>query len=143
MHEDKDARPWVKLSLDYFRNFKVMRLSNDAKVLHLSLIVASAEQKSDGLLPAAACKMLGDGPFQELVDHGFLDAEGEDYRIHDYQRHQTPAEIIQSKSNRGSHARWHVKAGKYDASCAHCQEDAANGEAWMHTPPHQSETPPW
>lgn len=67
-----DRRPWVRLDTSYFRNMKIVRISDAAKVLHLTLITTAAEQRTDGVLPVQVCKQKGPKPFKELVDNGPL-----------------------------------------------------------------------
>ena len=44
-----DRRPWVRLDTSYFRNMKIVRISDAAKVLHLTLITTAAEEELRGL----------------------------------------------------------------------------------------------
>lgn len=120
MSEMKDRRPWVRLDIGYFRNMKVVRVSNDAKVLHLTLIALSAEQKTDGVLPVQVCKQMGLKPFKELVDNNLLIKHGSDYAINDYLKHQTPAKIISEKAAKGAHVRWHEQKGITEPGCQYC-----------------------
>lgn len=85
----KDARPWVKLSLDYFDNPKIDGLSDTAQLLHLQLILRTARQQMDGEVSARAAKSRGETAFKELVSAGLLDkVDPRTYRIHDYLKHQ-------------------------------------------------------
>lgn len=120
MSDNKDRRPWVKLDVGYFRNMKVARVSNDAKVLHLTLITLAAEQKTDGVLPVQVCKQMGNKPFKELVDNHLLIRHGSDYEINDYLKHQTPAQVISDKASKGAHIRWHARRGVFDETCQYC-----------------------
>lgn len=125
-----DRRPWVRLETGYFRNMKIVRLSDTAKVLHLTLITTAAEQKTDGILPVQVCKQKGPRPFKELVDNGLLVKAGKDYAIHDYLKHQTPAEVISRKAAKGAHTRWHEQKGTTDPDCHYCQENSLNAGPW-------------
>lgn len=125
-----DSRPWVKLSTDYFTNPKMWDVSNDAKVLHLSLILLSAEKKTDGVVPAHAAKQQGTRALRELLDKNLLEKYGKFYQIHDYLQHQTPAETISTKAAKGAHVRWHTKAGKHDPSCSYCVQESMSDGKW-------------
>ena len=134
-----DRRPWVKLDTSYFRNMKIVRLSDAAKVLHLTLITTAAEQRTDGVLPVQVCKQKGPRPFKELVDNGLLIKTGKDYAIHDYLKHQTPAQVISKKAAKGAHTRWHVQKNTTDPDCPYCQEAQLNAGPW--TPNPEGEVP--
>lgn len=125
-----DSRPWVKLSTDYFTNPKMWDVSNDAKVLHLSLILLSAEKKTDGVVPAHAAKQQGTRALRELLDKNLLEKYGKFYQIHDYLQHQTPAETISTKAAKGAHVRWHVKPGKHEPTCAYCVQESTSDGKW-------------
>lgn len=124
----KDKRPWVKVTTEYFRNPKVMKISDSAKLLHLQLIAWAGDQKTDGVVPTSACKQRGPKAFRELVEHGFLEPREGDYLIHDYLQHQTPAKTINEKATMAAHVRWHVKRSKVDPECTWCakQEDGGS-----------------
>ena len=134
-----DRRPWVRLETGYFRNMKIVRLSDAAKVLHLTLITTAAEQRTDGVLPVQVCKQKGPRPFKELVDNGLLVKVGKDYAIHDYLKHQTPAEVISKKAAKGAHTRWHVQKNTTDPDCPYCQEAQLNAGPW--TPNAEGDVP--
>lgn len=130
----RDTRPWVKLDTSYFRNIKIVQLSDAAKVLHLTLITTAAEQRTDGVLPVQVCKQKGPRPFKELVDHGLLVKAGKDYAIHDYLKHQTPAQVISKKAAKGAHTRWHEQKGVHEPDCFYCQEKELNAGPWQASP---------
>lgn len=124
---DQDRRPWVKLDVGYFRNMKVVRVSNDAKVLHLTLIAWSAEQRTDGVVPVQMCKQMGDEPFRELTSHKLLIKHGKEFAINDYLKHQTPAKIISEKASKGAHVRWHEQKGVTSPGCQYCKPSYEDG----------------
>lgn len=119
---DHDRRPWIKLDRTYFRNAKIVRVSNDAKILHLTLIMWSAEQKTDGVIPEQVCKQMGSEPFKELTTNKLLIKHGKDFAINDYLRHQTPAQIISEKATKGAHVRWHEQKGVTAPDCQYCKQ---------------------
>lgn len=136
---ERDERPWIKLSLDYFENPKIDILSDSAQLLHLSLILRSARQRTDGIVTARACQARGAAPFRELVKHGRLvkNSDGT-YTIHDYVKHQTDADTIAAKvrqravsGSRGGHKKNHENRFIFSVSCEHCQKAVQNGESWL------------
>lgn len=135
---DKDARPWIKLSLDYLDNPKIDALSDSAILLHLSLLLRAGQQKKDGAVSTRACKARGDGPFKELVKQGLIHrVDALTYQLHDYVKHQTKAKIIEARKTaggRGGHTKNHAKRFIYDDACSHCQDDAAGNLDWLKDP---------
>ena len=135
---DRDARPWIKLSLDYFDNPKIDALSDNAQLLHLQLMLRTARQKKDGEVTVRAAKARGETAFKELVSAGLLIKEDpRTYRIHDYDKHQTLKRIIDARSKaggRGGHVKNHVKPFIYDDACQFCQDDAASNSDWLKDP---------
>lgn len=129
---------WAKLSVNYFDHPKIDALTDPAQLLHVSLILLAKKQQLGGVLSARACKKRGDGPLKELVDVGLLHKiDARSYQLHDYQKHQSDQDISEKRAKngaRGGHTKNHVNRGRYDEGCEHCQNDAANGEAWLQKP---------
>ncbi len=95
---DRDARPWIKLSLDYFDNPKIDALSDNAQLLHLQLMLRTARQKKDGEVTVRAAKARGETAFKELVSAGLLIKEDpRTYRIHDYDKTLAVSDAAPSK----------------------------------------------
>lgn len=136
--QDKDARPWIKLSLDYFENPKIDALSDTAQLLHLQLMLRTARQQKDGEVALRAAKARGESAFKELVAGGLLDkVDARTYRIHDYGKHQTLKKIITERKRageRGGHVKNHANRFIYDDLCSHCQDDAAGNLDWLKDP---------
>lgn len=134
----RDARPWIKLSLDYFDNPKIDGLSDTAQLLHLQLMLRTARQQKDGEVSVRAAKARGDSAMKELVAGGLLiKVDARTYRIHDYSKHQTLAKVIANRKQaggRGGHMKNHANRFIYDDSCAHCQDDAAGNLDWLKAP---------
>lgn len=135
---DKDERPWVKLSLDYFDNPKIDALSDTAQLLHLQLIIRSARMKTDGKVSARAAKERGDAALKELISGGLMvKVDAKTYWIHDYTKHQMSSEEIAVKSSagsRGGHTKNHARRYLYDIRCRWCRGDAEAGEEWVKDP---------
>lgn len=132
---EKDERPWIKLSLDYFENPKIDALSDSAQLLHLNLILRSARSHTDGEVTLRACKARGDGPFKELVASELIDKkDANTYLIHDYSKHQTLSEIIAKRTvagSRGGHGKNHANRHIFVESCEHCRNDVKDGLEWL------------
>lgn len=126
MPEHPDTRPWVKLSVDYFDNFKIQQLTNDGMLLHLYLIVQAGKNLSDGVVPKRTCQAFGPKPFRELLDAGLLREESRGrYEIHDYRKHQTSRAKARGNPLKGAHTVHHTKRGIIDANCDYCLAEAA------------------
>lgn len=127
----QDNRPWAKIAVDYLVNPKIDALSDSAILLHLALILRSAQQRSDGVVSARAVMQRGTEPLDELLTGGLLrKVDDKTYQIHDYLQHQTPSKQINSKAEagkKGAHGRWHGKNGTYDPSCHYCNPSAIHG----------------
>lgn len=128
-----DRRPWVKLSVDYFENFKVRDLSDLGKLLHLYLIVQAAKNQSDGIVPENVCKEYGTRPFKELCDHGFLEYHSpKRWEIHDFTKHQTPRAKARGNPTKGAHVTHHVNTGLYVDTCEYCVTERGGGNTGDH-----------
>lgn len=127
---EKDRRPYFKVTQDYFTSPKIMGISNDAKVLHLSLIAYSAIYKTDGVVPARMCQIEGAEALKELTASRMLVKRGKDYEIRHYLMHQTPAQEISTKATKGAHVRWHEGKNKVEPGCVYCQDAQLNEGPW-------------
>ncbi len=132
---ERDERPWIKLSLDYFDNPKIDALSDTAQLLHIQLILRSGRLKSDGKVSIRAAKSRGETAFKELVTGRLLNKiTATTYQVHDYAKHQTASEKIATKAAagaRGGHTKNHARRFIYDDECQHCQDDAAGNLDWL------------
>lgn len=120
----QDNRPWAKIAVDYLVNPKIDALSDSAILLHLALILRSAQQRSDGKVSARAVLQRGPEALEELLTGELLrKIDEKTYQIHDYLQHQTPAKHINFRAEagaKGAHSRWHGKTGRYDPTCHWC-----------------------
>lgn len=124
MANDTDRRPWVKLSVDYFENFKILAMSNEATLLHIYLIVQAGKNLSDGVVPEIICRRYGDDAFKELKDQGILTrAAPKQWMIHDFKKHQTSRAKARGNPAKGAHVTHHEKAGIVDPSCEFCPRE--------------------
>ena len=130
-----DQRPWIKLSIDYLDNPKIDSLSDEGILLHLALILKSAQQKTDGIVSSRTAGQRGKPVLKELIDAGLLvKVDAKTYRIHDYEKHQTGANIVKKRASAGAigaHKTNHVLKQKFAANCEHCQKDKAEGATWL------------
>ena len=125
---------YFRVDHDYFANIKVLELSDAAKVLHLTLITYSAaEQRTDGALPVQVCQ--AERPAAALKElrgsTGYSSSTGKrTTSIHDYLKHQTPAQVIsQARPRRGAHvqvARAESGTKSLTPDCPYCQESQLN-----------------
>ena len=131
----QDQRPWIKLSIDYLDNPKIDALSDEAILLHLAIILKSAQMKTGGSVSARVAGQRGKPALKELLDAGLVvKVDAKTYRIHDYEKHQTDPEIVKKRASAGSlgaHKTNHVLKQKFAANCGHCQKDQSNGAEWL------------
>lgn len=132
---------FAKIDVEYFDNPKIDPLSNEAKLLHLGLILRAARLKSDGVVTANAARAYGQEALDELLGVSLLIEDGKTYRIHDYLAYQTPKAYIEERSAtralvgaKGGHSKNHAKKYLYDDTCTFCLEDVANGASWLSHP---------
>lgn len=124
MADDTDRRPWVKLSTDYFENFKILGLSKDATLLHIYLIVQAGKNLSDGVVPESICKRYGTKAFTELKDEGIITRSGSKrWEIHDFKKHQTSRAKARGNPAKGAHVTHHERAGIVDPDCVFCPQE--------------------
>lgn len=130
--DDRDTRPWIKLTIEYPRHRKIRGLSDKAFRLHVTLLALCAEEKNDGHILPADLNMYGPRAGKELRDVGLVDKTPDGWVLHDYTRHQTCAETVTkattTKAKAGAlggkksvHTRLHVGRGQYDPECPWCQ----------------------
>lgn len=146
---EKDERPFIKITLDYLDNPKIDALSDAGIVLHLSLMLRAAKNnlaahkgaKSplvDGKLSARSCETRGKPVLKELLDQGLLrKINPTTYELHDYVKHQTALGIIQKRSASGAsggHTKNHKNRHKFVDTCEHCQTAFEKNEEWLKHP---------
>ena len=94
---------WVKLDVEYFGNPKVVRLSSNAKLLHLASICWAGAMLSDGQIPVEVVSQLCHAVkarqrhVDELVQHRLWYEVDGDYLIHDYTSMQDSRAIVERK----------------------------------------------
>jgi hypothetical protein len=136
----KTPTRWVRLSVEWHLNPKLMALSDGAKVLYLASIAESGRLRSDGLVDAFALRSVCTRSalrMRELVDAGlWAPAPGRNtlYRVHDFTDWNETADQlaeIASAKRKAAHARWN---GTDAASNARADADAVqtHQEAEMH-----------
>lgn len=86
---------WVKIDTSYLRNPKITAVSAPAVVLHLASILWTADQLTDGELPAHVLTDLAhmaripprSAPraVNELVDAGLWSLNGNGWHVHDFE----------------------------------------------------------
>lgn len=80
---------WIKLDVNFLRNPKIIRLSDDAKLLYVAALCYSADHLTDGFIVNEAMHSLGKSEnIDELIEKGLLYFTIDGYQIHDYLEHQ-------------------------------------------------------
>lgn len=132
--------PWFKVDDQLATHPKVVAAGNAAMGLWARAGSWSAQQLTDGHIPAAMVAVLGGRPAdaRKLVQVGLWDIAGDGYRFHDWEEYQPTRGVVEAqRSNRSSsatlanHKRWHAKRGVTDLSCPHCRSSpraAAEGD---------------
>jgi hypothetical protein len=131
-----DPRAYVALDHGMPENPKVIGLTDAAFRMYIEAICYCSRQQSDGAIPPAALRRLGDDESaDDLAAAGLLERHGKAWAVHDYLLHQRSAEEIQllrdhkaDNGIRGAHARWHVARRKFDPKCVLCNPDAAQDQ---------------
>src|SRR5262245_24932613 len=93
---------WVKLDDAFFRNRKVRDAEPTAILLYLCAICYAGANLTDGrirpdelpILAAEARLRRPEEAARQLVEIGLWEADGEGWRIHDYDAYQTPSAIV-------------------------------------------------
>lgn len=94
---------WVKLDDQFFAHPKIINLSKDAKLLQLAALTYCAGQLTDGLVTPGAVRMIcaqvdvEAASIQELMAAGVWEADGTNYRIHDYLVYQPSGEQVRAE----------------------------------------------
>lgn len=126
---------WFKVDDSFFSNPKTAMLSDGATALWLRSGSWSAQQLTDGFIPARMVPMFrgSDDSVRELCDVGLWerDDERDGYRFHDWSDYQPDAEEVDAlrrkrseAGKRGANSRWKRKTvdengknGKTDGKC--------------------------
>ena len=129
---NKDARPWVKVTVDYFDNPKIDSLSDQGQLLHLFLIITAGQKRSDGVINRRVAASKGAKALKELVAAGLVHERHDgQYVIHDYEKHQTASHHIEDKTDhkraagaaggrKSNHVRNHVNKNIIKDGCEFC-----------------------
>lgn len=130
---ERDRRTWVKISTDYWENFKIRELSNSGKLLHLYLITQAGKNLSDGIVPESICSEFGAKAFKELKQNGLLEYHSpKRWQIHDFTKHQTTRAKVRGNPAKGAHVTHHVKTGLYVDTCEFCVAERGGGPPGGH-----------
>ena len=123
--------PWFKVDDRLAMHPKVMRAGNAAMGLWVRAGSWSAQNGTDGLIPAALLASLGAtrNQAEALVKAHLWTSEPDGYRFHDWSEYQPSAadtklhrEASSDSGRRGNHRRWHVRRGVRDPDCPFCIE---------------------
>lgn len=126
MPDDFDSRPSIRLANTMPEHPKVTPLSDSAFRAFIEAICYCSRQETDGVI-AAVTRIGKPRAIKELLAAGLLERDGDQYRVHDYLRHQRSQAEIQafreSKSDSGklgAHKRWHIPRRQIVKDCPFC-----------------------
>jgi hypothetical protein len=130
-----DGRPSIRLSNSIMENRKVVGLTDKAFRAFIAALCYCSRQETDGRIVAGAAKMIAPPRvIVELVDAGLLEADGQDFWVHDYLKHQRSADEIAAfrasrseDGKRGAHLRWHIPRRQRSKDCEYCLQEAGSG----------------
>jgi hypothetical protein len=115
---------WVKLDDQFFGHPKVIDLSKDAKLLYLAGLTYCSEHLTDGRISPAALRLVAamvdaprDATAAELVAAGLWERTTDAYQVHDYLKHQPPAEVVRQKRE-DARDRMRLLRGANDDDCS-------------------------
>lgn len=97
---------WIKLDDGFFDNAKVIAAGTDAQLLYVAGLCFSSRNLTDGRIPGPAVKRLTDlkNPARAaaaLVSVGLWLEDGDDYLVHDYEKHQRSAADVVGQREAG------------------------------------------
>lgn len=107
---------WVRIDDGFFRNRKVVGLSNNAKILFIAGLCDANDQLTDGFIDKAAAKALTRAlsvtgkAVTELVEAGLWHKSEAGYEIHDYLEYQTPASQVRAERAKAKERMQRVRA---------------------------------
>lgn len=122
---------WFKIDDKLALHPKVLAAGNAAIGLWVRAGSWSADQLTDGKIPATMLTVLGatKRDAKRLVDAGLWETTPDGYQFHDWHEYNPTADAVRqgrsamtNGSTRGNHARWHAARGITDPECPHCQK---------------------
>lgn len=127
----KDTRPYIVVAHEFPRHPKTQQLSDAGFRALIELWCYCNEYLTDGAVPKVLVDRQYKKPARELLALGFMEADGDGYRMHDYLKHQkSRAEVEEDREKKrssgarggkeGSHKRWHVDRGIFAEDCELC-----------------------
>ena len=120
---------WVKLSVDYLDDPKILRAGVECEVLFIRGM-AYAKKSGDGTIPEIALMRIGialSDPYalaERLCEVGLWERDGDEYRIVGWGNWQTDQEAMDRRAEGGAlgnHRRWHT--GRTVPGCRYCDDD--------------------
>lgn len=130
---------YAQLDDGFWNSKKLHALSDRAHRLYVRAISYSSSAVTDGIIDTADMAALGCSPstrgvvnasVAELVAAGLWEPVGDEYRIHDYLKHNTSKRQRTEKARASANARWHPESPPDDApsnaiaSAPHMQNNA-------------------
>lgn len=104
---------WARLDVSFFRNPKVIRLTENAQLLYLKALLYSVEHLTDGLVSLPILDALGAkrAATTALVKAGLWDRRRDGIAIHDFDVYQTSARVVREsrKMSRERVQKWRKK----------------------------------
>lgn len=105
------SRWFVRVDVDHATNPKMLGIEPLARLLYIDALCYSAHWQTDGLVDARWIGSQEDGKnhANNLAVRGLFERDGDDYRIHDYCKHQISKDGIDALSRAGRaavNARW-------------------------------------
>lgn len=128
-----DQRPYIALANEYHRHRKIRGLSDAAFRLHVTLLLTSNEETTDGVVAKTDLFLRGSKVAKELLEAGLVHEKNGVYKLHDYLEHQkSKSQIAELSAERakngasggrkGMHLRHHVNKGVLSDRCMLCQQ---------------------
>lgn len=120
---------WFKVDDTLAFHSKVIAAGNAAMGLWVRAGAWSAQQLSDGWVPAHVAQTLGTpGEGRRLVSAGLWLPKDDGYQFHEWdERQPSRVEVMAQRSKRsdsgvfGNHRRWHARRGVVDPECPFCE----------------------
>ena len=88
---------WFRIHVGFASHPKIIGLTDKAFRAHMSALEWTAAYEQDGALSPQLTAALPPAVRAELVKRGVWEADGDGYRIHDWQQWQTPISELQKK----------------------------------------------
>jgi hypothetical protein len=123
----KPPRSYVPLDANYFRDVAVRKAGPNAELLYIRSLAFAKSSRTAGFVSRWDLVEFGSGLrgaeklARILVEVGLWEDTEDGWFIRSWERWNAADKAVSAGGSLGNHIRWHVKKGRVESGCEHCE----------------------